>query len=91
MHNSYAIAWQSLAAAVMQGKKEHALGIYRLLSRSFEHKALVDHLQGDIFLAFNDIQNACNAYTQAALLYEQQGDVQCAQRITEHVQLLQDI
>lgn len=87
----YAIAWQKLAESIMYGKKEHALGIYRLLSRSFENKAVVHQLQGDIFLAFNDLNAAHQAYTQAAQLYEQQGNIECAQCVAHHAQMLHGV
>ncbi len=58
----YTIAWFKLAECVSRGEKERALGVYRLLSHSLDDSALVCQLEGDIFLSFNDKQQAVTNY-----------------------------
>ncbi len=91
MHHKdpYARAWQAVAQAVTCKQKERALGIYRLLSRSFDNKAIAMQIEGDILLAFNDKPAALEKYTQAAQRYQMQGDDIKARIINEHIELLQ--
>lgn len=65
----YTVAWFKLAEFVSRGEKERALGLYRLLSHSFEDYALAYQLAGDILLAFND-EEAIEKYKMAADLYK---------------------
>lgn len=85
----YAKAWQALAQAVTCKEKERALGIYRLLGRSFDNKAVAMQIEGDILLAFNDKSTAVEKYTQAAQRYQMQGDDVKARMVNEHIAFLQ--
>ena len=67
------IAWFKLADCVSRGEKERALGVYRLLAHSLNDDALVAQLKGDIFMCFDDKENAIEQYTLAADLYERNG------------------
>lgn len=90
-HNkdAYAKAWQALAQAVACKQKERALGIYRLLTRSFDNKAVAMQLEGDILLAFDDKKRALEKYTQAMHRYQTQDDAIKARLVGEHIALLQ--
>lgn len=85
----YAKAWQALTKAITCKQKDRALGIYRLITRTFDNKAIAMQLEGDILLAFNDTQAALEKYTQAAQRYQTQGDDVKARMINEHIALLQ--
>lgn len=91
MHDkdSYAKAWQALAQAVTCKQKEYALGIYRLLGRSFDNKAVAMQIEGDILLAFNEKSAAVEKYIQAAQRYQMQGDDVKARMVNEHIAILQ--
>lgn len=80
----YNIAWFKLAEFVSRGEKERALGIYRLLTLSINDPALILQLEGDILLAFNDI-NAITQYSKAAKLYLQDSRIIEAVSIYEHI------
>ena len=65
----YNIAWFKLAECVSRGDKERALGVYRLLSHSLHNDAFRDQLEGDIWLAFGELDNAIACYREAAHKY----------------------
>jgi len=83
--DKYTIAWFKLAECVSRGEKERALGIYRLLSHSLDDPALVCQLKGDIFLSFNDKQEAVTHYYQAAQLYKKDNRILEAAAVYEHL------
>jgi len=83
--DKYTIAWFKLAECVSRGEKERALGIYRLLSHSLDDPALVRQLKGDIFLSFNDKQEAVTHYHQAAQLYKKDNRILEAAAVYEHL------
>lgn len=87
--DKYTIAWFKLAECVSRGEKERALGIYRLLSHSLDDPALVRQLKGDIFLSFNDKQEAVTLYYQAAQLYKKDNRILEAAAIYEHLLTIQ--
>lgn len=80
----YNIAWFKLSEFVSRGEKERALGIYRLLTLSINDPALIHQLEGDILLAFNDM-NAIKQYIKAAKLYLQDKRIIEAISIYEHL------
>ena len=85
--DKYTIAWFKLAEFVARGEKERALGIYRLLSHSFDDKAFAHQLEGDILWAFNDNQ-ASDKYFKAAELYKQENRILQAACVYEHLAAL---
>lgn len=86
--NKYSIAWFKIADFVSRGEKERALGVYRLLSHSFEDRALVLQLEADILLSCND-DRAIEKYEQSALLYQQAGRLYEAVGVYEHIMTIQ--
>lgn len=87
--DKYTIAWFKLAECVSRGEKERALGVYRLLSHSLDDPALVRQLEGDIFLSFNDKQEAVTNYYQAAQLYKKDNRLLEAAAVYEHLLTIQ--
>jgi len=73
MAERYTLAWFKLAECVSRGEKERALGVYRLLSHSLNDQAFSRHLEGDIFLSFQEIASAQQRYKDAAILYQKEG------------------
>jgi predicted Zn-dependent protease len=67
--DKYTIAWFKIAECVSRGEKERALGVYRLLSHSFNDNAVASQLEADINLAFNEQDQAVVLYRQAIDLY----------------------
>lgn len=82
--DKYSVAWFTLAECVSRGEKERALGVYRLLSHSFEDHAFVFQLEGDLLLAFND-QDAIEKYRQAAFFYHKDKRFLEAIAVYEHL------
>lgn len=77
------IAWFKLAELVTRKEKEKVLGLYRLLSHSFD-KAYSLQVEGDILLALEDEQ-ATQKYKEAAFLYKKEENLFCAAAIYEHL------
>jgi hypothetical protein len=67
--DKYSIAWFKHAECVARGEKERALGVYRLLSYSFDDQAFASQLAGDLLRSFDD-NTAIDQYHQAAQLYQ---------------------
>ncbi len=88
--DKYNIAWFKLAECISRREKERALGVYRLLSHSFDNAAIVHQLEGDIMLAFNEQERAVEKYAQAAQLYEQQEQLMQAIAVYDHIITLVD-
>jgi len=82
------IAWFKLAELISRGEKEKALNLYRLLSHSFEERAYILQLEGDILWAFED-KEAVDRYKQAAFLYQKENRAISAVAIYEHLITLQ--
>ena len=68
--DKYTVAWFKLAECIARGEKERALGVYRLLSHSFNDDAYRVQLEGDILFSFDDIAGALEKYVQAAHIYK---------------------
>lgn len=84
---SASVAWFKLAELISRGEKEKALTLYRLLSHSFEERAYVLQIEGDILWAFEDTE-AIERYKQAAFLYQKERKIRAAIDIYEHLLLL---
>ncbi|HLC06590.1 MAG TPA: hypothetical protein VJJ26_00240 [Candidatus Babeliales bacterium] len=68
--DKHTIAWFKIAECVSRGEKERALGVYRLLSHSFNDMAVARQLEGDIYLSFGEQELAIPLYKQAMELYQ---------------------
>lgn len=88
-NTKYTIAWFKLAECVSRGEKERALGVYRLLSHSFDDQAYAQQLEADLLLAFKDQKNAVEKYRQAAKCYKKEGRKFEAAAVYEHLRILQ--
>jgi len=86
--NTHTIAWFKIAEYVSRGERERALGVYRLLSHSFDDAAVALQLEGDILWSFNDVK-AVEKYQQAATLYAEQNRLLEAAAVYEHLITLQ--
>jgi tetratricopeptide (TPR) repeat protein len=86
--DKYSIAWFKLAECVARGEKERALGVYRLLSHSFEDQAFAVQLGADLLWAFDDEQ-AIIEYDNAAQLYQKDNKLVEAVAIYEHLIMLE--
>ncbi len=87
---SYSIAWFKLAEFVARGEKERALGIYRLLAHTIDDEAFVLQLEGDLFLAFQDMPQAQERYLEAARRYRKAGKLLQSAAVYEHLLGLAD-
>jgi tetratricopeptide (TPR) repeat protein len=85
--DKYTIAFFRLAEYVSRGEKERALGVYRILSHSFDDPAYACQLEGDILLSFND-EGAQEKYLQAAQLYQKGMRLRQAVGVYEHLTTL---
>jgi len=82
------VAWFKLAELISRGEKEKALSLYRLLAHSFEERAYILQLEGDILWAFEDGE-AIERYKQAAFLYQKEHKITSAIAVYEHLLTLQ--
>lgn len=82
--DTYSVAWFKLADCIARGEKERALGVFRLLSHSFDDSALACQLYGDILRSFNDAK-AVEQYQQAAQLYRERKRWIEAAAVYEHI------
>lgn len=83
---SYTVAWFKIADFIARGEKERALHMYRLLMHSVTEPAISYQLEGDILLAFEDIQ-AVDRYHKAVDLYKKSGKLKQAIAIYEQALL----
>ena len=79
------IAWFKIAECVSRGEKERALGVYRLLSHSFNDEAVARQLEADIYLAFGEQELAILLYHQAMELYQKSNRLLEAAAVCEHL------
>ena len=82
------VAWFRLSELITRGEKEKALNLYRLISHSFDDKAYVLQVEGDILWSFEDAA-ALEKYKQAAFLYEKEKKATAATAIYEHLLILE--
>lgn len=86
--DKYNVAWFKIAECVSRGEKERALGVYRLLSHSFNDNAVARQLEGDIYCAFKDYHQATDLYKQAAEQYKKSGRFLESAAMYEHLIIL---
>jgi len=86
-NRSASVAWFKLAELVTRGEKEKALTLYRLLAHSFEERAYVLQVEGDILWAFED-EEAIERYKQAAFLYQKENKIREAIGVYDHLLML---
>jgi tetratricopeptide (TPR) repeat protein len=55
-------AWYVLAELIARGRKEHALGVYRLLAHTLHDEVVAHHLLADILYTFGDYDGAGKMY-----------------------------
>jgi tetratricopeptide (TPR) repeat protein len=70
--DKYNVAWFKLAECVSRHEKERALGVLHLLVHSLDDVALGYKLEGDVYVSFNEIENAITRYTLAAKEYQRE-------------------
>jgi tetratricopeptide (TPR) repeat protein len=83
--DKHIIAWFKIADCVSRGEKERALGVYRLLSHSFNDKAVARQLEGDIYLSFGEQEVAIPLYQQAIEWYQKSQRFFEAAAVCEHL------
>ena len=86
--DKHTIAWFKIAECVSRGEKERALGVYRLLSHSFNDDAVARQLEADIHFFCNEQERAIFLYRQAIELYKKSQRFMEAAAIAEHLILL---
>ncbi|HSC25489.1 MAG TPA: hypothetical protein VLB80_04725 [Candidatus Babeliales bacterium] len=79
------IAWFKIAECVSRGEKERALGVYRLLSHSFNDNAIARQLEADIYLSFQEKEQAVSLYQQAMESYHKSNRFLEAAAVGEHL------
>jgi len=83
--DKHMIAWFKIAECVSRGEKERALGVYRLLSHSFNDNAVARQLEADIYLSFDEQNAAVPLYQHAMDLYQKSERYLEAAAICEHL------
>src|SRR5207248_1880950 len=83
--DKHTIAWFKIADCVSRGEKERALGVYRLLSHSFNDNAIARQLEADIYCSFGEIEQAVSLYQQAMELYHKSQRFLEAAAVGEHL------
>jgi tetratricopeptide (TPR) repeat protein len=86
--DKHTIAWFKIAECVSRGEKERALGVYRLLSHSFNDNAVARQLEADIYLSFGDQEQAIPLYRQAMEFYQKSDRFLEAVAVSEHLIVL---
>src|SRR5665213_2107866 len=86
--NKHTIAWFKIAECVSRGEKERALGVYRLLSYSFNDNAVARQLEADIYCSFGEHDPAIALYRQAMDLYQKSNRFLEAAAVCEHLMAL---
>lgn len=83
--DKHTIAWFKIADCVSRGEKERALGVYRLLSHSFNDTAVARQLEADIYLSFGEQDLAIPLYLQAIEWYQKSQRFLEAVAVCEHL------
>lgn len=83
--DKHTIAWFKIADCVSRGEKERALGVYRLLSHSFNDHAIARQLEADIYCSFGDTEQAILLYQQAMEFYNKSQRFLEAAAVGEHL------
>lgn len=84
----YNQGWLKIAEFVLNGEKEKALGLYRLLGSSLNDKALLYLIEGNIYLSFNDKVNAITCYLRAINIYNSLGKYNEVYALSQHISLI---
>ena len=84
----YNQGWLKIAEFVLNGEKEKALGLYRLLRSSLNDKALLYLIEGNIYLSFNDKVNAITSYLQVISIYNNLGKYNEVYALSQHISLI---
>ena len=84
----HSIAWFKLAECVSRHERERALGVLRLLVHSFDDQALAYQLAGDLFLSFDEVDEAIKRYDLAAQWYQKEKRMFEATGVYEHLATL---
>ncbi len=87
--DKHTIAWFKIAECVSRGEKERALGVYRLLSHSFNDNAIKYQLEADIYCSFGETELAIALYHQAMESYKKSHRFLEAAAVGEHLVVLQ--
>src|SRR5260221_14409384 len=87
--DKHTIAWFKIAECVSRGEKERALGVYRLLSHSFNDNAIKYQLEADIYCSFGETELAIALYHQAMEAYKKSQRFLEAAAVGEHLVVLQ--
>jgi len=83
--DKHTIAWFKIAECVSRGEKERALGVYRLLSHSFNYNAVARQLEADIYLSFEEYDAAIALYRIAMEMYQKSERYLEAVAVCEHL------
>jgi len=83
--DKHTIAWFKIAECVSRGEKERALGVYRLLSHSFNDNAVARQLEGDIHCSFGEYAQATVLYRPAIDFYQKSDRFLEAAAVCEHL------
>jgi hypothetical protein len=83
--DKHTIAWFKIAECVSRGEKERALGVYRLLSHSFNDNAIARQLEADIYFSFGEKDQAIPLYQQAMEFYTKSQRFLEAAAVGEHL------
>lgn len=86
--DKHTIAWFKIAECVSRGEKERALGVYRLLSHSFNDTAVARQLEGDIHFSFGEQALAVPLYQQAMEWYNKSQRFLEAAAVSEHLMVM---
>ena len=86
--DKHTIAWFKIADCVSRGEKERALGVYRLLSHSFNDNAIARQLEADIYCSFGEIEQAIVLYQQAMECYTKSQRFLEAAAVGEHLMVM---
>lgn len=83
--DKHTIAWFKIAECVSRGEKERALGVYRLLSHSFNDSAIARQLEADIYSSFGEVDQAFVLYQQTMELFHKSHRFLEAAAVGEHL------
>lgn len=85
--DQYSAAWAKFLELIIFGQKSEALGMAKLLGHFMNDKILALQLQADLYLFFNEIQNAKELYMKVFELYAQNSLKNKSAAIHEHMKL----
>ena len=83
-NSKHAQAWEQLYNFIAHGRKEHALGLLKLLTHQMNDVPFACQIEGDVALAFND-EKALEHYEKSAKAYEKDGRKKEAEAVRKHI------